>query len=174
MRQGLDERHLAAWQSFLRAHAELMVRLEDELVAAGHPPLAWYDVLVNLSHAPERRMRMSELARSTAFSRSGLTRLVDRMEVAGLVTRQACPTDRRGAFCVLTDAGFAALEAAWPVHAGGVDRHFAAHLDAADADTLTEAFRRIVAALCPAGGPGGGGEGALPEERAEATAQAGT
>jgi DNA-binding MarR family transcriptional regulator len=153
MRKDLDEAHLVAWKAFLRAHAELTERLQEELVDAGHPPLAWYDVLVNLSHAPDRRMRMSELARSTAFSRSGLTRLVDRMEAAGLVVRQACPTDRRGAFCVLTDAGFAALRAAWPVHADGVARHFAAHFDGAEAETLAAAFARIIAALSPGAPP---------------------
>ncbi|MDP9496424.1 MAG: MarR family transcriptional regulator, partial [Actinomycetota bacterium] len=93
---------MAAWRTFLRAHAVLVRRLEAELVAEHDLPLASYDVLVQLSEAPQQRLRMTELADRVLLSRSGLTRLVDRLVRDGLVERQACSEDARGMLAVLT------------------------------------------------------------------------
>ena len=113
----------AAWRSFLRAHATLVRRLEGELVAEHDLALPSYDVLVQLSEAPDRRLRMTELADRVLLSRSGLTRLVDRLVRDGLVERQACPDDARGTLAVLTDAGLDRLRTAWPTHLRGVAAH---------------------------------------------------
>lgn len=122
-RAGLAPGQLATWRAFLRSHAQVLRRLEHDLVAEHDLPLASYDVLVQLSEAPMRALRMTELADRVLLSRSGLTRLVDRLEREGLVERRACPSDARGTLAVLTDAGAERLRAAWPTHlAGVVDR----------------------------------------------------
>ena len=113
----------AAWRAFLRAHATLVRRLEGELVAEHDLPLPSYDVLVQLSEAPDRRLRMTELAERVLLSRSGLTRLVDRLVRDGLVERQACPDDARGTLAVLTHSGLERLRTAWPTHLRGVAAH---------------------------------------------------
>src|SRR5262245_56887236 len=123
MTEHLDELHLAAWRTFITAHARLIDRIDGELIAAARLPLHWYDVLVELVEAPDHRLRMHELARSVVLSRSGLTRLVDRLESAGLLRRQPDPADRRGAYAVLTEEGRAALRKAWPVYAAGISKH---------------------------------------------------
>lgn len=137
---------LTAWRTFLEAHAVVVGALEAELLEARDLPLAWYDVLVALSEAPERRLRMQELADRVVFSRSGLTRLVDRMAGAGLVARAPCPDDRRGTFAVLTPAGLTTLRSASGVHLRGVREHFDRHLGDAEVATLVAAFARVVAA----------------------------
>jgi len=146
MSEKLSAVHLAAWRHFITAHAQLIEQIDKELDAAGCVSLQWYDVLIELAEAPELRLRMSELAQKVVLSRSGLTRLVDRLEAEGLLRREACPTDRRGAFAVLTADGLAALRRAWPIYARGIAEHFARHLDDAEARTLTEALERVRAA----------------------------
>ncbi len=142
-----DPRRLAVWRAFLEAHAALIDVLEAELQAAHALPLTWYDVLVQLSEAPGHCLRMQDLARSVLLSKSGLTRLFDRMEQAGLVERRPFPADRRGTLAALTPAGEERLRRAAPAHLAGVLRHFARHLAEAEADTLTAFFARVRAAL---------------------------
>ncbi|HVS43886.1 MAG TPA: helix-turn-helix domain-containing protein [Candidatus Dormibacteraeota bacterium] len=139
-----DPERLAAWRLLLEAHAAVVDRLGRELEAECGLPLTWYDVLVQLASAPEGRLRMRDLARAVLLSRSGLTRLVDRMEASGMVCREAHPSDGRGAFAVLTPAGRAALRRAAPVHLRGIDAHFARHLSDADAAALCDALSRVV------------------------------
>lgn len=115
---------MTAWRAFLRAHAHVVRRLESELLAAGELPLASYDVLVQLAEAPQRRLRMTELADRVLLSRSGLTRLVDRLEREGFVRREPCPDDARGLYAVATDDGVDRLRRAARVHLVGVRRHF--------------------------------------------------
>ena len=109
---------LSAWRSFLRAHATVIRVLESELVAEQDLSLAAYDVLVQLAEAPERRLRMTELADAVLLSRSGVTRLVDRMESAGLVSRNRVASDGRGIAAQLTDAGLSRLRVASRTHLG--------------------------------------------------------
>ncbi len=144
MTQALDHDHLTAWRLFITAHATLIDVIDRELTSADHIPLHWYDVLIELAEAPNHRLRMHELARSVVLSRSAVTRLVDRLEVAGLLFRQPDPTDRRGAFAVLTPAGLAALRQAWPVYAQAIQRHFARLLTDGEAQTLSTVFQRIL------------------------------
>lgn len=137
---------LGAWRAFLEAHARVTEVLERELRDGQDLPLTWYDVLVQLHEAPENRLRMQELAAAVVLSKSGLTRLIDRMERAGLVRRSQCPTDRRGTFAELTDEGYARLRAAAPTHLAGVERHFTAQLSADDAEVLARVLGAIAAA----------------------------
>ncbi|MGI8697699.1 MAG: MarR family winged helix-turn-helix transcriptional regulator [Mycobacteriales bacterium] len=135
---------LAVWRTFLRTHAEVSRRLEAELTAEHELPLAWYDVLVQLVEAPDRRLRMTELADRVLLSRSGLTRLVDRLEREGLVTRVACPSDARGLFTVLTDAGRARLRDASPTHLRGIAEHMTGRFSAAELEILGDLLVRLL------------------------------
>lgn len=123
---------LDAWRAFLRAHAHVMRQLERELADEQDLPLTDYDVLFQLSAAPDRQLRMSELADALLLSRSGVTRLVDRLVADGLVQRVSCETDRRGQWAQVTDAGLSRLRRATPTHLRGVAEHFLDHLSARD------------------------------------------
>ena len=111
---------LAAWRSFLRTHTHLLRQLEHQLQVHGKITLGSYDVLVQLAEAPDNRLRMSELAEAVLLSRSGLTRLVDRLQKDGLVQRQPDPEDARGMYTVLTAKGRDTLRDASRVHLAGV------------------------------------------------------
>ena len=143
---GLDGRREAAWRAFITAQATVVEKVERALLEAGLPPLGWYDVLLELSAAPACRLRMHELARAVVLSRSGLTRLVDRLERAGLLRREPDPADRRGSYAVLTDEGREMLRRMWPVYAAGIAEHFGRHLSDDEAHALTEALSRVLAA----------------------------
>lgn len=134
---------LHAWRSFLRAHARLIRVLETELVAEHPITLGAYDVLVQLAESPERRLRMAELADAVLLSRSGVTRLVDRLEVAGMVTRERFDGDGRGVVAVITTKGIDTLRHAARTHLSGVVRHFVGHLDAAELTSFGELCSRL-------------------------------
>lgn len=140
----LTDTQLGAWRSFLRAHAQLTRTLENELVAAHDLPLPSYEVLLHLAEAPSRRLRMTELADRVLLSRSGLTRLVDRLERDGLVERASCPNDARGTHAVLTDAGLARLREAAPTHLQGVGRHVMERLTAAEVGELKALMDKLL------------------------------
>jgi DNA-binding MarR family transcriptional regulator len=142
-RPGPSREELDAWRSFLRAHARITRALEAELVAEQRLSLAAYDVLVQLAEAPDRRLRMTELADAVLLSRSGVTRLVDRLERAGLVTRSRVASDGRGVAAELTPAGLDRLRRATRTHLAGVVRHFVAVLDAEDLAALERISRRL-------------------------------
>lgn len=137
---------LNAWRSFLRAHAQVVRELERELQAEHGMALTDYDVLVQLAAAEQRRLRMSELADRLLLSRSGVTRLVDRLVADGFVERVTCEDDRRGQWASLTDAGYERLRRASPTHLRGVAAHF---LDRLSADELAE-LERMLGALVAA------------------------
>ena len=113
---------------------------------AALPPLSWYDVLLELSSAPGYRLRMHELAGAVVLSRSGHTRLADRLEKAGLLRREPDPEDGRGSFAVLTDEGAGMRERMWPVYARGIAEHFGAHVSDEEAEILSRALGRVRAA----------------------------
>ena len=115
---------LAAWRSFLRGHAHVVSELERELQAEHGMALTDYDVLVQLAATDGRRLRMSELADRLLLSRSGATRLIDRLVATGLVERVMCDTDRRGQWASLTESGVGRLRTASPTHLRGVAQHF--------------------------------------------------
>ena len=120
---------LNAWRAFLLAHARVMRTLERELQDEQDLALTDYDVLVQLATADERRLRMSDLADRLLLSRSGATRLVDRLVAGGLVERVTCESDRRGQWAMLTDPGMDRLREATPTHLRGVAEHFVDRLD---------------------------------------------
>lgn len=135
---------LQAWRRFLEAHAYVLAILERELEDEEDLPLAWYDVLVQLSEVEGSRLRMQELAEAVLLSKSGLSRLVDRMVDAGLVRREACESDRRGTYAVMTEAGWDRLRATAPTHVRGVDEHFASLLTDEEAQVVARALQRVV------------------------------
>jgi DNA-binding MarR family transcriptional regulator len=129
---------------FLRAHARVTRRLEADLLAEHDLPLASYDVLVQLVEAPERRLRMTELADRVLLSRSGLTRLVDRMERDGLVRREACNSDARGLFAVLTDEGYDRLRRASRTHLRGIHDYVVSRLTEEELTQLGGLLSKLV------------------------------
>lgn len=138
-----DERMLRAWESLLRAHHALTQRMAAELEHEHDLSLAWYEVLLRLNQAPDKRLRMQELAKSSFFSPSGMTRLIDRMCDAGLVERHVCESDRRGVNVLLTAAGKERLRSASGTHLRGIQSHFAAPLTADEADALSDTLGRL-------------------------------
>ena len=132
------------WSLFLKAHAVLLEKIEAALKGAGLPPLAWYDVLWALESAPEQRLRMHELASRLVLSRSNLTRLVDRLEEAGLARREASPADGRGACAAITAKGLATRKKMWPVYRACIQDLFNQHIPAATRQVLQKAFRSVL------------------------------
>ncbi|MFO1539778.1 MAG: MarR family winged helix-turn-helix transcriptional regulator [Chloroflexota bacterium] len=141
-----DDPRLRAWRAFLLAQAAVFRSLADVLDAEAGLPLAEYDALVNLAIAPDRRLRMSELADRLVISRSGVTRLVDRLQAQALVSRSTCSPDGRGAYAVLTPAGFARLRGAVPVHLRHVTARFLDVIDPADLPAVERAMLAVAAA----------------------------
>jgi DNA-binding MarR family transcriptional regulator len=135
---------LGAWRAFLLTHAAVVRRLERILEQDQHLPLAWYDVLLELNAAPERRLRMQDLAARVVLSRSRVSRVVDEMARAGLVRREPDPADGRAAFAVVTDEGRNALRRAAPVYLQGIEDEFLAHLTAEEAATIEGALGRVL------------------------------
>jgi DNA-binding MarR family transcriptional regulator len=136
-------RELAAWRSYLSAHARITRSLEAELIARERLSLPEYDVLVQLAETPGRRMRMTELAEAVLLSRSGTTRLVDRLERAGLVSRERAEDDGRGVDARLTSRGLDRLRTASTTHLIGVMRHFVSVLDAGELECLNQTCGRL-------------------------------
>jgi DNA-binding MarR family transcriptional regulator len=138
---------LATWRRFLTLHRRVVDAIDRDLQRGGRLPLTSYDVLIELYEAPERRLRMAELARRVVLSRSGLTRLVDRLEAEGLLTRDRVEGDRRGAYAVLSEAGVEAMRGAWPAYERGILRYFASALSEDEIATLSSLLSRIATGL---------------------------
>jgi DNA-binding MarR family transcriptional regulator len=140
----LTTAELAVWRGFLRVHAALAKQLDAELDAAHGLPLSSYEVLINLQSAPGRRLRMADLADRALLSRSGMTRLVDRLERQGLLARDTCASDARGCFAVLTDAGDEVLRKARTTHLDGVRDRFLSHLGEEDFERMAAVWERML------------------------------
>lgn len=136
----LTQDELAAWRGFLRVHARLLSDLDEELQRTEGLAVSAYEVLILLADAPERRMRISEISARTVLSLSGVSRLVDRLVRDGLVEKQPCPADRRGANAVLTEKGWDLLVQAAPRHVDGVREHLV--------DLLTDAQFAALGSAC--------------------------
>jgi len=132
----------AQWRVFLETALALIDILDAELQEQRGITLGWYDVLVHLEDAPEG-LGMTEIANRILFSKSGLTRVIDRMEAAGLVRRERPPEDRRVVKVLLTPSGLDTLNAARAVHRHGIQEHFLAHLDPAKLETLADALQGV-------------------------------
>jgi DNA-binding MarR family transcriptional regulator len=141
-----DDAGVAAWAALLRTHAAVLRELERDMERAQGMPMTWYDVLLELNSAPERRLRMQELGERAVVSRSRVSRIVDELVQAGLVVREQDPVDRRGSWAVLTPAGRERLRAAAPGYLDGIAKHFADHLTAEERDTIAAALQRVLAA----------------------------
>ena len=146
---GLDGGRAAAWRALITANALVIEKIERALAGAGLPPLGWYDVLLELSGAPDGRLRMHELARAVVLSRSGLTRLVDRLEGEGLLGREPDPADRRGSYAAISEEGRSMLRRMWPVYAAGIAEHFGRHLTDDEARAVATALGRVADAARP-------------------------
>ena len=140
----LTVEELGAWRGLLRVHSALVKALDAELLAGHDLPLTSYEVLINLQAAPDRRRRMAELAEGVLLSRSGMTRLVDRLERDGLLERDACVDDGRGTFAVLTDKGEALLAEARPTHLDGVRERFLQHFGDDELAVLAGFWERVL------------------------------
>jgi DNA-binding MarR family transcriptional regulator len=138
----LDRDELAAWRGLLRSHASLTRALDVDLVSSHGLPLTSYEVLLFLADSDAGRLRMSELADSVLLSRSGLTRLVDRLERQGLLRRESCSQDRRGSYAVITARGRELFDRARVTHLEGVRRRFLAHFTPDELRSLGELWRR--------------------------------
>ena len=145
-RELLTTPRLNAWHAFLTSHRALETILSRELESTCGLSLAWFDVLAQLRMAPARRLTMTHLASAILFSKSGLTRLIDRMEEAGLVQRLARPGDRRSVHIALADAGAEKYRQALPIHLETAKRHFAAYIQESEAVAVESALERIATA----------------------------
>jgi DNA-binding MarR family transcriptional regulator len=139
----LTEEEQRSWRAYLAASHLLMDQLGRELQRSHGLTHNDYEILVRLSEAPDRRLRMTDLAQGCLLSKSRLSHQVTRMEQAGLVTRTSCPDDRRGAYAVLTDEGLRRLEDAAPTHVEGVRRHLVDLLEPAEFAALGAALSRV-------------------------------
>ena len=137
----------------LRVHATLTQALDADLDAEHGLPLSSYEVLLHLDDAEDKRMRMSDLAATVILSRSGLTRLVDRLEREGLIVRESCPSDARGSFATLTPAGRRKLAVARETHLAGVRSMFLDHFTAEELDVLGSSWERLLPGAINAPGP---------------------
>jgi DNA-binding MarR family transcriptional regulator len=140
----LSAEELAAWRGLLRLHSALVKALDAELLAAHDLPLTSYEVLIALQSAPGRRRRMAELADSVLLSRSGMTRLVDRLEREGLLARDTCTSDGRGCYAVLTERGEELLARARRTHLDGVRERFLHHFTPEELRKLAAYWERVV------------------------------
>lgn len=139
---------LEPWRAFLEAHARVTRRLDEELRSEHDLSLAEYDTLLAIAWSPDRRLRMRTLADSILLSKSGVTRLIDRLVADGLVERSACVSDARGAEAVLTKAGLDRLRAASRTHLRGIDEHFLGAVGDEDLGALERSMRQVAAAAC--------------------------
>jgi DNA-binding MarR family transcriptional regulator len=147
-----SEAAMQAWARLVRVSGALLDAVEAELKAAGFPALAWYDALLELDRAPEGRLRPFELERRMLLPQYSTSRLVDRLEKAGLVERQDCPVDGRGLHVAVTDAGRNLRRRMWPAYAAAIERHLGSKIGCTDAQKLAELLGRLSAegasALC--------------------------
>jgi DNA-binding MarR family transcriptional regulator len=139
----LSAEELNAWRGLLRAHAALVKALDAQLEERHGMPLSSYEFLIVLNAAPERRLRMSDLAQTVLLSRSGVTRLVDRLEREGLLERVTCSSDGRGCFAALTEKGVRTLAEVRPTHLAGVRERFLSHFTPDELAVMADFWERL-------------------------------
>jgi len=132
----------------MEAHGRLTRQLNADLEASSSLPLTWYDVMVRLRRSPEQRLTMGELANQIVLTTGGVTRLIDRLEEAGLVERVSCPTDRRTTYLTLTELGDARLEEATVAHLDHLDHRLVSRLSPAERQVLRETLERLCEGSC--------------------------
>jgi DNA-binding MarR family transcriptional regulator len=134
----------SVWRLFITANVKLLDLIGEKFSQADLPSMDWYDVLLTLKEEPEYRLRLSDLAEKTLLSRSNLTHLVDRLEKAGLLYRERCPSDRRGTYAVLTEAGLAMQQKMWAVYSEGIAEYFGSCLNDEELQVMQRVLRRIL------------------------------
>lgn len=140
----LSTEHFSMWRSFIEAHSSVVRTLEQAMQEEHGVPLTWFDVLLHLEEAPQRRLRLGELAESVILTRSGITRLVDRMVEAGVIRREPCPDDRRGHYAVITQQGKDTIERVGPSHSKKAQDIFLNHVSAEEAALMRSVFVRVL------------------------------
>jgi DNA-binding MarR family transcriptional regulator len=148
-----NRKHLStsAWGALLQVHAAVVPVLDGKLLAEAGMPLRFYDVLLELAAAPERKLRMSDLAGRVVLSRTRVSRLVDEMASAGLLVREQNPQDGRSAFAALTDLGLRRYRQAAPTYLTGIEEHFARSLSDRELKALAATLQRVLSAPSAAG-----------------------
>ena len=139
---------LAPWRAFIRAQAHVSRRLDEDLRAEHGLSLQEYVALLILAESPERRLRMGRLADSLTLSKSGATRLIDRLVDDGLVNRVSCSSDLRGAEAALTEAGINRLRTAAPTHLRGIAEYFLAAIEGPDLDAVERSMHSVAERAC--------------------------
>ena len=135
---------VGAWSALLRSHAALVPTIDRDLQRAVGLPLGWYDVLLELAATPKRRLTMSELGQRAVLSRTRISRIVDELVTAGLVSREDNPDDRRSAYAAMTDAGHARYREAAPRYLDAIEQRFAANLSDAQLRAVATALNRAL------------------------------
>lgn len=143
----LDSPYMDAWDSLVRIHNRVIARLDADLAKDAAISLTWYNILSVLADSPELRLRMSEIADRIVLSRSALTRSMDKLVAAGLIARETCPEDERGAYGSLTSKGQDALRHARPIYSRGVQAYFATELTDSDTKSLKPVMDKILVCL---------------------------
>ncbi len=129
----------------MRAQQLLLGNVEAELKRNGLPPLIWHDVLLELQRQPDGRLRLAEIGKQVLLSKYNVTRLVDRLENKGLVEREPCEDDARGAYAAITEDGRALCKRMWPVYHRSLRTYFLKHFSRDELDQMAEFMRRIIA-----------------------------
>ena len=142
----MSDTDVAACAALLRVHAAIVPVLDRELQSACGLPLTWYDVLLELEHSPDRRLSMGELGQRAVVSRTRVSRVVDALAGAGLVSRESNPDDRRSAYATITEAGRSRLREAAPVYLTGIERHFTSRMTSSEARGMATALAKVLAA----------------------------
>lgn len=138
-----DQIYLDAWGSLLRVHSEVVNRIERDLQESEALSLTWFDVLLVLHDAPERKLRMSDLANEIVLSKSALSRSVDRLESLGLIKRERSEEDDRVSYAVLLPKGLEKLRASRPTYRAGIRAHFAQHVSPEELESLDAILTKI-------------------------------
>jgi DNA-binding MarR family transcriptional regulator len=139
-----DADPVAAWRAVLLAQSRALRAIERGMEAAGAISLSWYDVLLELNAAPDRTLRMQDLAARAVLSRTRVSRIVTELEAAGYVERRADPDDGRAALAAITPSGRAALRSAAPIYLAGIEEHFNRYLSPAAQRAIATALQRVI------------------------------
>src|SRR4051812_11294980 len=155
MAKELSKVGVEAWKGLLLAHATLVEQIDRDMARSNLLPLDWYDALLALEDSPGYKLKMSDLADQVLLSKSGLTRLVDRLEAKGYIRREACRADRRVAYAVITPEGLEAREASWPAYRAAINEHFISQLTPEEAKVIGQALTRFTGRFRERGSCGG-------------------
>ncbi|CAN7762642.1 MarR family transcriptional regulator [Paenibacillus sp. LjRoot153] len=139
----LSEFEIGVWREFLKTHAKVIERIEQDLANYKRVPLSTYDVLIALYEATNKKLRVNDINKKILLTKSGLTRLLDRLEKEGLIRREKSEIDRRGSYAILTSEGETQLRKAWPIYANGIKNYFVSSLTEQQLKMLEDSLKII-------------------------------